>query len=183
MGTRDDYLARFARVVAYVDAHAHTDADLTVERLSAEAAFSKFHFHRQWAGLYGLGVGEYVQLVRLKRAAHALAFRPARTILELALEAGYESPEAFTRAFRRRIGQAPTEFRRQPDWLACDTATKPLQQIRRDAMTTTPLPAVEIVSFPATRVAVLEPEAIPAPWARRSAGSSPGERRINCHPG
>lgn len=76
MSRRDDYLARFARVVAYVDAHAHDDADLTVERLSTIAAFSKFHFHRQWTALYELGVGEYVQLVRLKRAVYALAFRP-----------------------------------------------------------------------------------------------------------
>ena len=156
MGTRDDYLARFSRVVAYVDAHVHTDADLTVERLSGVAAFSKFHFHRQWAALYELGVGEYVQLVRFERAAQALAFRPARTILALALEAGYESPEAFARAFKKRLGQTPSEFRRQPDWFAWNAATKKMHDIRSHAMTTSPRPLVEIASFPETRVAVLE---------------------------
>lgn len=156
MSTRDDYLARFSRVVAYVDAHAHTEADLTVERLSGVAAFSKFHFHRQWAALYELGVGEYVQLVRLKRAAYALAFRSERSVLELALEAGYESPEAFARAFKRRLGQTPSEFRRQPDWLAWDAATRKMHDIRSNAMITAPGSTVEIVSFPETRVAVLE---------------------------
>jgi len=178
MNTREEYLARFARVVAYIDdTLAGADGDLTVERLGAVAAFSKFHFQRQWTALFELGVGEYVQLVRLKRATYQLAFRLERTVLQIALGAGYESPEAFARAFKRRLGQTPTEWRRQPAWFTWDAIARQLHHIRSittmnnkknnknsDSSTNTPpattagtpAPAVELVAFEATRVAALE---------------------------
>src|SRR3954470_5508401 len=109
----DAYLARFRRVLEHVDAH--LEEALTVERLSDVAAFSKFHFHRQWAELFGIGVFKYVQLVRLRRASYRLAFR-GDAILEVALDSGYESHEAFTRAFKKAVGQTPSEFREQPQW-------------------------------------------------------------------
>jgi AraC family transcriptional regulator len=157
MTTRDEYLARFHRVLAHADRH--LEDDLTVDRLSAVAAFSKFHFHRQWVALFGMGVHEYVQLVRLKRASYDLAFRDGRTVLAIALDARYDSPEAFTRAFKKRFGQTPSAFRRQPDWIGWNAGQRRLHHVRRDAMKrgqeTEGAPAVEIVSFPETRVAML----------------------------
>ena len=61
------------RVHKYIDEH--IDADLHVEILSGVAAFSKYHFHRQFTESFGIGVHRYVQLVRLKRASYRLAFR------------------------------------------------------------------------------------------------------------
>jgi AraC-like DNA-binding protein len=81
------YQARFERVLRHIDEH--PEENLSVDRLSDMARFSKFHFHRQFAALFGIGVYRYVQLVRLKRASYQLAFR-AEPILEIALDAGYE---------------------------------------------------------------------------------------------
>jgi AraC family transcriptional regulator len=106
----DRYRARFRKVLEYVDAN--LDGDLTPDRLCGVAAFSKYHFHRQFAALFGIGVYQYVQLRRLKRAAYQLAFRSHRPIIDIALGSGYERPGSFARAFKKSIGQSPSEFGR-----------------------------------------------------------------------
>jgi AraC family transcriptional regulator len=151
---RRAYAARFRKVLAFVDEH--LDEALTVERLADVASLSKHHFHRQFAGVFGLNVHDVVQLSRLERASHELAFRAARSVLEIALDAAYESPEAFARAFKRRFGQTPTEFRERPDWDRWHAAIDPLHELRSVHMKEAPSEPITVVDFPETRVAVLE---------------------------
>lgn len=129
---------------------AHLDETLTLDRLSEVAGFSKFHFHRQFVAHTGLGVAEFVRLTRLERASYQLAFDPQRTVLQIALDAGFSAPEAFARAFKEQRGQTPSEFRRSPRWQAWASSTRPKTPIRSNPM------QPEIVVFEATRVAVLE---------------------------
>jgi AraC family transcriptional regulator len=153
----DDYWARFRRVLAHVDAH--LDEPLPLEELAGVAAFSKFHFHRQFSALFGLGVGRYVQLVRLKRASYQLAFREGDRIIDVALGSGYESHEAFTRAFKKAVGQTPSEFRAAPEWESWHAVYQRLNELRSTHMKPAHRPNVEdveVVEFPLTRVAVLE---------------------------
>lgn len=70
----------------------HLDEDLDVDRLSQIAALSKFHFHRIFAIHVGLNVMKFIQLSRLKRASFQLAFEPDLKIIEIALQAGFDSP-------------------------------------------------------------------------------------------
>jgi AraC family transcriptional regulator len=60
--------------------------------------------------MVGESVLEHVRRLRLDRAARRLKYGSA-SILEAALEAGYDSHEAFTRAFRSVFGRAPSEWR------------------------------------------------------------------------
>jgi AraC family transcriptional regulator len=151
---REAFVARFRRVLDYVDAH--LDDELSVERLSGVAAYSKHHFHRQFSALYGLGVHELVHLVRFKRAAYDLAFRE-RAVIDVALDARYESPEAFARAFKRTTGQTPTDFRKRPDWDAWHAALDPVRDARRRHMKPDDQDRrVEVITFEETKVAVLE---------------------------
>jgi AraC family transcriptional regulator len=108
-----DYAERFARVLDHIDEH--LDEELTVPALSAVANLSRFHFQRLFRRYLGLGVYAYVQQLRLRRAAYRLAFRESG-ILEIGIDAGYASHEAFTRAFRKLVGQPPSAFRDAPDW-------------------------------------------------------------------
>ena len=148
------YAVRFRRVLEYIDAH--LDDDLSLERLSGVAAFSKFHFHRQFAELVGVPVHAYVQLVRFKRAVYQLAFRPERRIIDIALASGYESHEAFTRAFKKRVGQTPSEFRAAPAWEPWHDRYRAGQTVRSRYMSATyRLEDVKIVHFPHTRVGAL----------------------------
>ena len=150
----DAYRARLLKVVAYIDAN--LGDQLTLDVLAGIAAFSKFHFHRQFAVLFGLSIFEVVHLARLRRASYELAFFN-RSVIDVALDAGYESAEAFTRAFKKRLGQTPTEWRAAPNWIAWHDATLPLDNLRRDHMPNAPTTeAVQIVDFRETRVAVLE---------------------------
>ena len=65
-----DYLGRMRRVLDYIDRH--LDSDLDLETVSGVAAFSKFHFHRQFTATFGLSVHRYVQL-----APYVARFAPA----------------------------------------------------------------------------------------------------------
>jgi len=108
------YANRFERVFDFIDQN--LDTDLSVERLSQVAHFSKHHFHRQFSIHAGISVAKYVQLKRLKRASYQLAFDERSRVIDIALTAGFESPESFARAFRHTFGQTPTQFRKQPAW-------------------------------------------------------------------
>jgi AraC family transcriptional regulator len=148
------YLARFRKVFDYIDAH--LDEPVSVEMLGDIAAFSKFHFHRQFTELFGVSVYSYVQLCRLKRASYQLAFRDTR-IVAIAMASGYEGPEAFARAFRRNFGQSPSEFRRQPRWSSWLETYQPLSELRQKHMSPTyQADQVRIDTFQDIRVAVLE---------------------------
>jgi AraC family transcriptional regulator len=150
----DAHLERFRRVLAYIDER--WDGELTLDELSHVAALSKYHFHRQFSVLFGFTVHQYVQLVRLRRASYQLAFRGQR-ILEIALENGYESHEAFSRAFRKAMGQTPSSFREDPKWQHWFSTQEPLNVLR--ARHSGQIPRTEDVrrlTFPPTRVAVLE---------------------------
>jgi AraC family transcriptional regulator len=155
------YQARLLKVLEYIDTH--LDEDLDLDRLSSVAAFSTYHFHRQFRQLFGVSVMKYVQLRRLKRAAHQLAFRPDRPVLDIALDSSYEGPEAFARAFKRHVGQSPTDFRQHPQWHSWFDAYQPVHEIRSRHMQPTISPdQVNIVHFPETKIAALEHRGDPA---------------------
>lgn len=147
------------RVLAHVDAH--LGEPLTVEALGGVAGMSAFHFHRQFTGLFGISVHRYVSLVRLERAAYRLAYRVDLPILDIALDAGYESPEAFTRAFKQRVGQSPSEFRKAPAWDALETANAPVGSVRRSGTKVAPV-SVQVRDTDDVPVAVMEHRGDPA---------------------
>ncbi|WHO40906.1 AraC family transcriptional regulator [Sphingobium sp. AP49] len=108
----DQYQDRMQRVLDHIDRH--LDDHLDLDAISSVAAFSKYHFHRQFSAIFGLSVHRYVQLARMKRAAYRLAYRHGQMITAIALDAGYDAPDAFARAFRRNFGQSPSSFRSSP---------------------------------------------------------------------
>ena len=149
-----NYQARMQRVLDYIDQH--LDGDLDLETVSRVAAFSKFHFHRQFSATFGLSVHRYVQLARLKRASHRLA-KDAQSVTEIAMDAGYDAPVAFARAFRQRFGQSPSSFRKSPDWAPWLAAFGPLDNARSKLMQITyEQDDVMIRDVPPTAVAIME---------------------------
>jgi AraC family transcriptional regulator len=108
-GTVDSYRERIQQVLAHIQHN--LDGPLPLDELAGVAHFSPFHFHRVFRGMVGEAVGEHVRRLRLERAARRLQ-RSERAIIEVALEAGYETHESFTRAFADAFGMPPSEFRR-----------------------------------------------------------------------
>ncbi|WP_259741037.1 GyrI-like domain-containing protein, partial [Pseudomonas poae] len=142
------YTKRFNVVLAYIEAN--LEGDLSVNTLSQVANFSAFHFHRQFTAFVGVPVSRYVQLMRLRRAAHSLAGLADYSVLDAALSAGFESPEAFSRAFRRAFGMAPSVFRKAPNWQTWN-AVFAIPHFSR-----TIIMQLRIVEFTETQVAALE---------------------------
>lgn len=178
---RQRYLVRFARVLDHIDAH--PDEALDVETLSGVAAFSRFHFHRQFTALYGIPVQRYVQLARLKRASWRLAFRPGARVTDIAYDAGFAAPESFTRAFRQAFGKPPAAFRAVPDWGSWQAALGPLDTARSQTMTMLWTPAdVAILTFPETRIAVMEHRGDPALLGDTIRRFIAWRRRTGLHP-
>ncbi|QDB99460.1 AraC family transcriptional regulator [Mesorhizobium sp. 8] len=149
------YHARMLRVLDYIDRH--LDGDLDLETLGRVAAFSKFHFHRQFAATFGLSVHRYVQLARMRRASRQLAWNNAESVTDIAMDAGYDAPDAFARAFRQRFGQSPSSFRKSPDWAPWFAAFGPLDNARNKLMQIIFTPDdVTIRDMPPTPVAIME---------------------------
>ena len=90
----------------------HFASDLTLEDVASQSGVSRFHMTRAFAATTGWSVMRYVRGRRLTEAARALA-NGAPDILSVALEAGYNSHEAFTRAFRDQFGLTPEAIRAQ----------------------------------------------------------------------
>lgn len=86
--------------------------DIALEALAQEAGMSFWYFLRVFRATVGETLKDYIRRRRLTQAALTLLDDSKRTILDIALEAGFESNEAFTRAFRAQFDQAPSAFRR-----------------------------------------------------------------------
>ena len=136
------------RVIAYI--HAHMDEPLRLETLGVIAGVSVFHLQREFTRATGHSPARRVQLLRLKRASMRLVFQRDRPITDIALEAGYQNAESFSRAFQRRVGQSPSAFRRAPAW-------RKWRALFSFPSAPEPVPMqVEIVQFPETPVAAIE---------------------------
>jgi AraC family transcriptional regulator len=105
-----DYRERVNRVIFHVEAHLDEPANL--DDLARVACFSPCHFHRIFAAFTGERLAAFVRRLRLERAAQRLLHLDA-PITDIALDAGYETPSAFTRAFVTHFGVTPTEFRQR----------------------------------------------------------------------
>jgi AraC family transcriptional regulator len=86
------------------------DEALDLADLARDAALSPFHFHRVFRGMVGETPLEMHRRLRLERAASQLLAGDA-PVTRIAFDAGYETHEAFTRAFHQAYGAAPSAFR------------------------------------------------------------------------
>ncbi len=110
-----DTFAAFVGVLA----EALDDHDVSAEDLAARTHLSRFHLDRVIAATAGEPPAALRRRVLLERAAFRL-LTSDRTVLEIAVEAGYGSNEAFTRAFARAFGTSPARWRRSPTRIQID---------------------------------------------------------------
>ena len=109
MSTAADTFARFVDVLAST----LDDHEATGEALASRVHLSRYHFDRVVAGVGGEPPLAFRRRILLERAAYRL-LTSDEAVLDVAVDAGYSSNEAFTRAFDRAYGSTPSEWRRRP---------------------------------------------------------------------
>jgi AraC family transcriptional regulator len=113
----DTFLAFVDSLATHLDDHELRGADL-----AASVFLSRYHFDRLISATAGEPPATFRRRVLLERAAYRLVTRAAG-ILDIAVEAGYSSNEAFTRAFRRAYGVAPAAWRAAPSQMQLPSAS------------------------------------------------------------
>ncbi len=93
-----------------VHIQAHLEDDLSLAALSRKAGLSPFHLQRRFKAAIGETPKGYTGRLRLERGAFRLLVHDS-TVLDIALQCGFQSHETFLRAFRRRFGHAPSDYR------------------------------------------------------------------------
>ena len=114
-----------AKAIWYIEFHCGDPIDL--DAIAENAGVSRFHLTRAFGQVTGYSVMRYLKARRLTEAARVLA-KGAPDILNVALDAGYGSHEAFTRAFREQFGVTPESVRAQ----AGLGGITPVEAFRRD---------------------------------------------------
>lgn len=105
----------------------HRDEALTLRALSARLGYSEFHMTRKFREISGMSFREY-----LRRRKLAFALKEVRdsrrSFLDIALDYGFSSHEAFTRAFRDTYGVTPSQYRRDPRPVVLRTKINPFDR-------------------------------------------------------
>ncbi len=104
-----DRLDTVRRAVEYIEAH--LAQDITAADAARAVHLSPFYFSREFTAISGYSVGGYIRGRRLYLAALELV-RTSSRVLDAAFDAGYDSPESFTKAFQKQFGVSPMEVRR-----------------------------------------------------------------------
>jgi AraC family transcriptional regulator len=99
---------RIVRVLEYIEAH--LDERLSLNVLAEEAAVSKFHFVTVFTKSVGATPHRHVQHLRMEAAA-AMLRDTDKSVLEIALTCGFQSPSHFAATFRCHFARSPSEYR------------------------------------------------------------------------
>lgn len=102
------YVKIINKVIDYIEDH--IKEELTLSIVSANFGISDYHFNRMFKTVTGITLKQYILKRKLSKALELLK-ETNRTILDTALELGFEYPEVFSRAFKRQFGISPNHYR------------------------------------------------------------------------
>ena len=106
---RVEYAARINRVIDHIQGHLADD--LSLPKLAAVAHFSPFHFHRIFHAFVGETLNQFIQRIRLEKAACLLVVTPKMPITAIALDCGFSGSPVFARAFKETFGMTASQWR------------------------------------------------------------------------
>lgn len=101
-------LEKIVAAIDYIEAHLNEKMEL--DMISQAVHYSKYYLHRTFSKMVGMTIHEYVQRRKLTESAKLLVFSD-KSILDIALIAGYESQQAFTNIFTAMYKQPPNKYR------------------------------------------------------------------------
>jgi AraC family transcriptional regulator len=102
------YLERIQHGVDYIEAR--LDEEVSLANVAKAAGVSQWHFQRLFKALTGETLKTYIRARRLAGSLERLLTTDLR-VLDIAVLAGFESQEAFARAFKQAFGMTPQRYR------------------------------------------------------------------------
>lgn len=109
----EEYISRINRVLDHIDTH--LSDEMTLEELASVACFSKYHFHRVFQGVVGETLFQFIQRLRIEKAAQMLHAKKRMSVTEIFYECGFTNHAAFSRAFKQTFGMSPSVWRASVD--------------------------------------------------------------------
>ena len=100
-------------IIDYIDANLGEALDL--DTIALKTGYSKYHISRMFTGIVGFTLHHYIQRRRLTEAARRLV-RTEMPVMDIALEAGYETQQSFTVAFKTLYQCSPQAYRKKGDF-------------------------------------------------------------------
>lgn len=121
-----DWYRNIQNIIDEIDAciKNHDDEALALSRLAKSLGYSEFYVSRKFSEISGMSLRDYMRYRRLAFALTELRDTD-RGILDIALDYGFSSHEAFTRAFRDAYGITPSEYRKKPVPVVLRTILRP----------------------------------------------------------
>lgn len=108
--SKQEYIARINRVMDYIETHIQQPLPLSI--VAEIANFSPFHFHRIFTFLTGETPNDFIQRLRIEKAAQQIR-ESEIPITEIAYNFGFSSISIFSRSFRKHFGITAKEYRKQ----------------------------------------------------------------------
>ena len=106
-----DYISRINKAFDYIESN--LDRQITLEELAGVANFSKFHFNRIFKAIVGETPFQFIQRVRLEKAATLLISRKKDSIADIAFQCGFSELSIFSRNFKKYFSISASEYRKQ----------------------------------------------------------------------
>jgi len=103
-----DWVKSMNNAVDYIEANLADE--INFDKVAQTACCSTYHFQRMFSYITGVSLSEYIRRRRLTLAAFELRSSDCK-IIDIALKYGYDSPDAFGRAFKNMHGMTPTSVR------------------------------------------------------------------------
>ena len=101
-----------------------SDEELTLSHLAKQFGYSEYHFSRKFREISGMQFRDYLRYRKLAFALKQVR-DTQRSILDIALDYGFSSHEAFTRAFKEAYGITPSDYRENPVPVVLRTIIRP----------------------------------------------------------
>ena len=122
----EEWLRNIQRIIGEIDLCIKdcNNEEITLKRISDSLGYSEFYVSRRFKEISGMQFRDYLRCRRL-----AFALKDVRdtdkSLLDIALDYGFSSHEAFTRAFKEAYGITPSEYRQKPVPVVMRTIIKP----------------------------------------------------------
>jgi len=103
-------VSRFSELTTWM--HCHLNDDLSVDTLAGRACLCPRHFSRRFKAEFSTSPADFVEKLRLDEARRRLS-NGDNSIENVGISVGFKSADAFRRAFERRLGVSPSDYRRR----------------------------------------------------------------------